>query len=359
MAATIIRGSLLSRDDAISRDYTIAFTMGPEEISDTSLGIYVRVWRTEADYDVVAGTGRVLLTRQNDEGTGWRETIELFNYEGAPIREVDLAFDQNGNVVVAGDRLTGAAGESRIWLYWFSPTAGNFVFEDLTTGRTPRLLLDAPESIDDSDLLVFYLNDTNQRVEYRVQRELYDEAHLVPVDQWYDPETGANILQNTTVNLFLEEVARSKDYRLHVIASLHNPVTGRYQLLITETVPYPIYPNESFEGIVKLSDAEIVTYIIGVDNAEFYVVATQLTGMEAPELIINFSPPANDLYKVVAELGTLNRLENILTGNQRENWKVSNSLSSMLTTTYIIVTPTALENWKVSASLSTLNKATA
>lgn len=305
MPAEIISGSLEQRRDAISRDYRISFSMGPIAIGDVSAGIYVRCWRVQAVHDPVAEVGFVVLARENDDQTGWEPQQLLFTFSGLPIKEIDLAFDQNGNIVVSADRLTGPEGASEIWLYWFNPVAGSFIFERMAAGKTPRLLLDAPEDPNGSDLLLFYLNDTNQRVEYRTQRDLYETAELVPVDKWYNLETGANVLQSDTTNSFLEEVARSKDLRLHVIMSVWNPITGRFQLLLTETAPYPYWPKDEVlpEGTLDL--AELIQTIIPQDNHLDSIAAEGLLDeFVTLDLLMRITPGFEDASDWVGQVGT-------------------------------------------------------
>lgn len=357
----LIGGSLTQREDAISRDYRIAFSMGPIAIGDVSAGVYSHAWRVQANYDEGLNSGSVVLARQNDTDDAWLPNVELFSYSGAPIKEVDLAFDQNGNTVISADRDTGEAGASHVWLWWFNPLAGTFIFEDMTVGRTPRLLLDDPESLAESDLLLFYLNDSNQRVAYRVQRELYDDEHLVPVDKWYDTETGVNVLQTNTENLFLEELARSKDYRLHIVASLRNVVTGRFQLIVSETVPYPIYPVESQVVDTELTLGEIVTYVLPSFPGDSMEVASPLQLLNIVDLIIEFSQWPDDNYEAAAELLLLDKIDLIIehaTDGELDSRSSEVELQTFTVTLYVIEAPVQDEDnsWESMSSLSTLNK---
>jgi len=285
MAAELTGGSLDSRHDAISRDYRIAFSMGPWGVADLSRGVYARVWRVEATYDEAAASGEVLLQRATEDATGWEPAVSIFSYEGPPIKEVDLAFDQSGNTYVSADRDTGPDGESEVWMYWFNTLVGSFLFEEFSPGKTPRLLLDDPESDVDSDLLLFYLNDTNQRAEYRVQRELFANAYQVPVDQWYNIATGGSVLQSSTLNLFLEEVARSKDLRLHIIASQWEPISGTYKLLVTETAPYPYKSADSASTEHLLGEGTVIEYILDNESEEEFGTDNLLLNFVAFELI--------------------------------------------------------------------------
>lgn len=328
MAAEITGGSLTQRLDAVSRDYRIAFSMGPILVGDTSAGVYARVWRVESTHDEGLQTGEVLLARSNAAGDGWEPATVVFAYSGVPINEVDLVFDQNGNAYVCAERASGVDDALEVWLYWFSPTAGTFVFEVMSPGKTPRLLLDAPFiSSSLSDVLLFYLNDTNQRVEFRVQRELFDIVHLVPVDKWFDIETGSNILQDSTENLFLEEVAKAKDQRLHVLVSLRNPITGKYQLLVAESAPYPIPALESLPVDQTISELNVVEYIIARSFEEGMLPRQTILSVDLSAFLIEVSKEGPDYYL-----------------RENEAISVAQAIQSVDVTLLLIIPPTQVDD---------------
>ncbi len=212
-------GSLVRRLDAISIDYLTGFSVGPVQVSDVGQGLIRYVWRVQ-----VVG-GNIQISRNTDDGSGWTIPTVL---DTVPtdwiISELAFAFDQNGSPIVCFEV------EGRVWLYWFDPRVGSRVFTDFAQGRTPRLLLDDPETTVDSDVLLVYVSDTNNRIEVRQQRDLYEIVLPTPV-------TGA-------FGLHVEKVAKATDNRLHVIYSRRNQVAGTYDLFTLESAPYPYRPHE-------------------------------------------------------------------------------------------------------------------
>lgn len=228
--------------------------MGPYALAANSQGAYVRPWR--AWVEQADGSGAVYLGRANEDNTAWEEPDLLFLFTGPEIQEIDLAFDQNGNVTLCADREFD--GNMQVWLYWYDSREAAHVFSSVVTGRTGRLVLDDPGDFNESDLILFYINDATQRIQYRLQRDFYETPGDVPTDRWFNLDTGLQVDQPITVNMFLEDVARTVDNRLHVIASHRNPVTGTYELLVIETVSYPIriqdalYPTQSITNLMAL-----------------------------------------------------------------------------------------------------------
>lgn len=290
--AAELRGtaSLLSRPDTVARSYDRGYSLGPVEIGDTSEGAQVYVWRGRLENG--EGEHKVFITREEDGE--WREEVELFSFEGVPGAELDMAFNQNGGINVCVQRATGEAGGSEVWFYYFSTISGAFVFEAISPGRTPRVLLDTLEAVADSDILLFYLNDTNQRVEYRTQRTLFEEVQLVPVDIWFDLETRDEFLQSTTVNMYLEEVLRTKDHRVQIVASIRNPVTGRYRIIISETSPYGNYPLDSVALSSNVVSLDVIFYIFEVLLEDDIDLLCAITEILVQELILTFSEEGPD-----------------------------------------------------------------
>lgn len=238
--------SLTYRPDAIAVTYQRAVCIGPTAQADVTRGLIVRLW--EATAATMGGLHRLYLRHSilayNEGGTpAWSPTVELFTFSGPPLTggppfiELDVAFDQQGRVAVCGERPTGAGDAPEVWLYWFKPTVGTYVFEMIAAGRTPRIVLDDPTYPDESDLLLFY-SATGPRV--RVQRELFAIEHALPLVGWGDvttKQTGITITSPQYV--YLEDVGLTADRRLTVIASWRSPETGKYQLLSLSTPTYP------------------------------------------------------------------------------------------------------------------------
>lgn len=177
-------GSIDRRPDAFSSDYLFAHSFGPVQISDFSQGLYVRIWRARVDN----ATGTVYLCRNNATNDAWEAEIVLFNFIGAPILEMDAAFDQQGHVFVCAERATGVAGASQVWAYYFNGLVGDYAFEMKGAGRTPKALLDDTFDTTNADVLLFYMNDPVGMC-YRYQRDRFNTeytvvlaASLTPVD---------------------------------------------------------------------------------------------------------------------------------------------------------------------------------
>ena len=235
--------SLDRRPDAISLTYLTSFTVGPDVQGDASVGVLRRTWKVRD----VGGT--IKVARATDAGDGWEAETDLFTYTGAAIVELDCAFEQAGRIVVVAERPTGAGGSAEIWIYWYDPSLANFTFDQLGEGRTPRCVLDNPYDPTDSDILLFYINDTNDAVAFRQQRDRYATEYLTPiVDTQYK---------------FVEDAFRTADFRSVVIISVHDPVGGTYvtERLESTLYPVPVGPDEFQVGVVVQS-GELRTVII-------------------------------------------------------------------------------------------------
>lgn len=276
--------SLDRRPDAVAFDGHIAFAYGPIANGDSTFGALARAWSAR---DTGAA---VMLARENDPGNDWLPEIELFSYNGAPIDELDLAFEQAARPVVCAER----AGH--LWLYWYNPFAAAFEFSDFGIGRTPRIILDNPPDLTNSDVIVFYFNDAAGFLCYRMQRERYLTEHTTPV--FASPDR------------FLEEVAVAVDARLHCYYSERNALTGRYGIGVLESTLYPIYlPNEdrAQPDAVPLLGEIVTTLINSIATPDGVTVeAFPLTGtLDAPQIL--HSQPNDDRVtpNIVPLLGTL------------------------------------------------------
>lgn len=230
------------RPDAISLDYLTAFCVGPEAEGDASLGLFRRAWRVRCVND--AGGGTVYLSRSSalvPEAGVWEAETELLVFAGAAVLEVDVAFEQAGRAVVCMERATGAEGAPEVWLYWYDPRIPGFTLENLGAGRNPRILLDNPENPAESDVLLFYISDPNDRLEMRQQGEFYATVHATPIE---------NVAQ-----VYCEEVAFARDNRLHVVLSVRDVASGRYALAALESAPYPVRMHEVLDVRMGLLSA--------------------------------------------------------------------------------------------------------
>lgn len=208
------RASTHKRPDSISFDYLTDTEIGPIELQDPSQGLLARVWRAR----VVES--KLLLAKVNDEGTDYVDEIELIDLGFSDVVEIDLAFTQNGDPVVGIER-----EPHQLYIYYFDPTIPAFTVQYFGPGRNPRVLLDDPFDIPNSDVQVFYISDTENCVVYRQQRDRYQTEYLTPING-----VGAR---------FLEEVYRGTDLRLHLAMLERNVVTGRYNIVVYSTLLFP------------------------------------------------------------------------------------------------------------------------
>src|SRR5690606_25043867 len=155
------------RPDALSFDHLTAFSLGPIEIGDTSKGAVFKPWRIRFDKE----TGEFFI--KPDDG----DEVLLFSLNDSgltplidpnSVKEIDLAFTQNGDPTVC------VQVDNDIWLYWFDPQINDFTFVKLGPGRNPRIVLDNPDIITDSDVLLFYMSEDQDALVYRIQRERYE-----------------------------------------------------------------------------------------------------------------------------------------------------------------------------------------
>jgi hypothetical protein len=217
-------GSLIRRPDAISPDYTYAHLFGPVQLSDFSLGLYNRPWRVRVDN----AAKTIYLARANDANTAWEAETVVLVFAGVDILELDAAFDQQGRIFLCAERATGTGGASEVWIYFFNSLLGAYVFTDFGAGRTPRAILDDPLSPNTGDVLVFYIRDAAGLC-WRQQRDRFAVEFVAVIP-------GAVF---DAVHSYIEDVYRAIDGRLHVLYSVHDLATGRYNLFHYETVLYP------------------------------------------------------------------------------------------------------------------------
>lgn len=310
------------RPDAISLDYLTAFSMGPEAEGDASLGLFRRGWRVRCENG--EGGGTVYLARSSvllgEEGV-WEAETELLVFEGAAALEVDVAFEQSGRAVVCMERGTGADGAPEVCLYWYDPRIPGFTLENLGLGRSPRIVLDNPENPAESDVLLFYISDPNDRLELRQQGEFYAVPHATPIE---------NVAQ-----VHCERVALARDNRLHVILSVRDVASGRYALAVLESAPYPVRAYEELDVQVALGSA--------ASAREGYVV--QPGGIE------NTSDP--DLLDVQVVLLSADAIDMLLVGEVvSESFDIRSGISSAIAIDLILKPPVTMEALDIRMALS-------
>lgn len=212
--------SLGRRPDALSPDHRTAFSAGPHAVGDPSAGLRRRAWRARAD------AGGVWLARATTGNTAWEAETPLFSYTGAAADELGLAFDQNARAVVCAERATGPDGTPEVWLYHYDTALASYLFTRLGAGRSPRVVLDAPDGTD-SDLLVFYVADAADAVAYRQQRDRYATEYATPA-------VGA-------AELFLEAAAWDGAGRVRLVLSRRDAAAGTYTLTEQASALYPLF----------------------------------------------------------------------------------------------------------------------
>lgn len=200
--AEFVNSSKERRPDTVSRDFLTAFCIGPIGISDTSQGAVARAWRLRL-------VGNEVLLAAAGETEWVDEIVWLVVPDGPAVTEVDIAFTQSADPVVCLERADG-----NIWIYWYDPTIPGLDLVLLGPGRNPKVVLDDPFDVTNSDVQLFYISDTLDSLVYRTQRERYANEHLTPV-------TGVQ-------NLYLEDAIRDSRYRLHLVASERDQASGRY-----------------------------------------------------------------------------------------------------------------------------------
>lgn len=243
--------STTRRPDALTFDYLRAFSLGPRDVADLTNGPTARPWYVRCD-NVVK---KVFVARANDANTAWEVETELFSFVGDILNEIDVAFEQQGRPVVCAERTV--AGVNEIWLYWFKPSAGTFVFEKITDGRTPRVLLDNPPDTTNSDIELFYLKPASGLF-YRVQRETYAMEHATP----HTEETA----------WFLEDVFYTVNWRVACILSQRG-AGGVYAKKRLETTLMPVFLKgeaASTASVAMVTIDEVVALIVlSQDSLDF------------------------------------------------------------------------------------------
>jgi hypothetical protein len=258
----LLGSSINRRPDAVSLSYLTAFSPGPLAVSDTSQGLLARAWRLR----YVPSTGVFWLARASADGTSWMAEVAVTTLDN--VNEIDFAFTQNGDLVIAAER------EGNLWIYWFDPLVGTAAFVDYGEGRTPKTVLDDPIDVEDSDVQVFYITDTANTVRMRTQRDRYDNPTDVPI--------------TPTAGKFLEDVIRDSTRRVHIIYSLRDEVTGRYRLFRLTSEMFPIRKvPEPFELSGDFLSGELVTVALvsTLENELLHVAGGFLSG-ELIDMII-------------------------------------------------------------------------
>ena len=286
------------RDKAISYDKQHTFDMGPVARTDISEGLMARAWRLRID-----GTD-VYLAVSDEQNSKWEAEFKEFTLPHYPVSSMDLTFDQNGRPFACWEF------EGMVYIYWHDPLLEDMDVKYICAGRTPRARLDARErhQLPDSDIYLFYINDSVDHLEYRIQRDGYEYAYhapimtqkeraytpscivlgnLVYVDDTYvcmyddsmledgyaymdgriefmyegsvleceyegDPIVTEEEEYKSTKNLYLEVLSLARNWRLYIWMSEYLPEnegthSPAYQLVFRHSAIYPYYVLENME----------------------------------------------------------------------------------------------------------------
>ena len=242
---SLVQASLSKRPDSIALDYLTAFCLGPVANGDSSEGAVSYVWKCRVDND----THQILIARENDTRDGWLAETELFTFDDglAEINEVDIAFEQASRPVICASRNTGTAGTTEVWLYWFDSTDSTFGFDNFGAGRTPRVILDAPFNITDSDVLFFYLTDT--KLVYRQQKDRYGVVLETPL--------------NIDSNAYIEDVVKLRSGRVRIELIRRNAVSGKYSIDALTSTLYPVLVGpDNATTLLEFQSGTLIVVII-------------------------------------------------------------------------------------------------
>jgi uncharacterized membrane protein len=263
--------SLTQRPDAVSLDYKTTYTLGPIAISSGSDGLFERVWKVWGEEDALTGTHSVWYAIES--ASSWSsDSASLFTYTGTSSIELDAAFDQSGRLYVVTQRYTGSASE--VWLYFYNPLETGFVFNNLGSGRTPRMSLDNWRDTTDSDVLVFYVDDTQNKIKYRAQKDRFTASYDTPI--------------NTTENTYIEKVGFGADNRYRVTYVERNTSTGKYEIkqLATLLYPFPMTTEAYMLTGSFLSMSLIDTLITTSIDTEAYTLTGSFLSMSIIDTVI-------------------------------------------------------------------------
>lgn len=281
---SVVRASTGTRPDAIQRSL-VAYAPGPEEVQLAETGLLVRSWKVTVDNEA----GSIFLARGGVEE--FEAPVLLQSFSGAPITQVSLAFDQNGNPYVA------AARGGNVWLRYFDTVAAANVFTDFGPGRDPRLLLDDPEFAQDSDVILFYVAAGGIR--YRLQRDRFLEE--------YDAFAGME------ANDHLEGAFRDRGRRIHLVRSHRDEAAGTWTLSRLTSTMYPVPAVDSGTMLHDTLDMDLVVVVI-LDEFEDDATVSHSTISMAVELAnvdysidhesmeMTFSVPAVDIMESIIAL---------------------------------------------------------
>lgn len=220
------------RPDALSPDYRTAFTYGPLNLGDTANGVLQKIWKATATTG--SGTTTVDIIREDMAGYSTSSTLFSFNHVASgTLQEIDFCFSTDTRPVVCAE--LSNAQSSSIFLYWFNPFSAAFEFKRfVTSGSTPRLIIDNTDPRLQSDVLLFYMSGSQNEVKFLQQRDQYNVVRSIPL-----PVT-ASAFEHT----YIEDVVKLDDSRVAIFYSRRNTSSSRWEMYRLESVLYPYYVQE-------------------------------------------------------------------------------------------------------------------
>lgn len=252
-ASTAAAGAVVGAGNGVGNSTLTAFQVMAQIRATSSLGASGAVAGRGAGSgtSVTGASGAVASTGGHIEGEStlqafafypayksWEAEIKLFDYNGPLIEESDSAFEQAGRIIFCAQRTI--LGRQEVWLYWFDPIVGGFTFEFISVGRNPRVILDDPFDTTNSDVLLFYIRLTDQRVVYRQQRDRFLIEYETPMVK----------VPHSYVDLYLQDVVKDRSGRLVIIVGLHTINTGRWKYGRLESALYPfVLELEEFTAV--------------------------------------------------------------------------------------------------------------
>jgi hypothetical protein len=311
-------GSLTRRIDAISVDYLTGFSVGPRDLGDVSAGLLDRVWRVQLD-----GT-QLWLSKADEANESWVVVESARDVAGLAVLEVDLAFDQNATEVICMEVLV--AGEHRVFLHWYDPRVPGHVLQNLCQGRSPRLILDDAHHLSESSILLFYVSDENDCIEFRQQNDFYDVAYATPV-------TGIGVV-------YLEEVLLDRENRLQVVFSRCDSDSGSWIIDWLESSPYPVWTEPlALSTAAKLNQVTSVLVVIqSAVEPESIRTSSSMLSITLQELVIIYQFAEDTRVSAAAKVSTVALVALIIVQNQPNDDRVgSTEKISTVTLTLVVI----------------------
>jgi hypothetical protein len=137
----------------------------------------------------VESIGKIFLLRANEELTDW-DRNELLTFAPSGSQKPSIEFNKNGNYEIAVEIKPAGTEIREIWL--LSPPYADEGIRQICDGRTPHLTLNH-----DKELVLFYTNQEQTRIFYRLAAESFNTEH--EVGGIFEPERQLNLVQSFKV----------------------------------------------------------------------------------------------------------------------------------------------------------------